>query len=291
VEILTNPNIRPNKDWLSFVKTSRAQARIRGFIKQQQRDRSIDIGRDLLEREFRRFELNFAKIVKSAEFLKHANDMGHSRADDLVSAVGYGKLSPTNVLQKLLPPEKLAERKDPAEADGAAVKGDGQLASGSRLTELFRRVAKRTRTTGGVRIGGLDDVLVRFGKCCGPVPGDPIVGFITRGRGVTVHVRGCRKAMESDPERRVEVTWDVHGEFKRVVNLKIRSDDRKGLLARMSETFADIGVNIVRAEARASQDKTGAVSTFEVEISDAKQLSTIVRAIGSIAGVHSVERV
>ena len=100
-----------------------------------------------------------------------------------------------------------------------------------------------------------------------------------------------RKAMESDPERRVEVTWDVHGEFKRVVNLKVRSDDRKGLLARMSETFADIGVNIIHAEARASQDKTGAVSTFEVEISDAKQLSTIVRAIGSIAGVHSVERV
>jgi guanosine-3',5'-bis(diphosphate) 3'-pyrophosphohydrolase len=291
VEILTNPNIRPNKDWLSFVKTSRAQARIRGFIKQQQRDRSIDIGRDLLEREFRRFELNFAKIVKSAEFLKHANDMGHSRADDLVSAVGYGKLSPTNVLQKLLPPEKLAERKDSAEVDGGGVKGEGPLASGSRLTELFKRVAKRTRTTGGVRIGGLDDVLVRFGKCCGPVPGDPIVGFITRGRGVTVHVRGCRKAMESDPERRVEVTWDVHGEFKRVVNLKVRSDDRKGLLARMSETFADIGVNIIHAEARASQDKTGAVSTFEVEISDAKQLSTIVRAIGSIAGVHSVERV
>jgi guanosine-3',5'-bis(diphosphate) 3'-pyrophosphohydrolase len=291
VEILTNPNIRPNKDWLSFVKTSRAQARIRGFIKQQQRDRSIDIGRDLLEREFRRFDLNFAKIVKSAEFLKHANDMGHSRADDLVSAVGYGKLSPTNVLQKLLPPEKLAERKDPTEAGGAALKGDGQIASGGRLTELFKRVAKRTRTTGGVRIGGIDDVLVRFGKCCGPVPGDPIVGFITRGRGVTVHVSGCRKAMESDPERRVEVSWDVHGEFKRVVNLKVRSDDRKGLLARMSETFADIGVNIVRAEARASQDKSGAVSTFEVEISDAKQLSSIVRAIGSIAGVHSVERV
>ncbi|GAC1346153.1 MAG: bifunctional (p)ppGpp synthetase/guanosine-3',5'-bis(diphosphate) 3'-pyrophosphohydrolase [Myxococcales bacterium] len=287
VEILTNPNIRPNKDWLSFVKTSRAQARIRGFIKGQQRERSIDIGRDLLEREFRRFDLNFSKLSKSADFLQHANDMGHSRADDLVSAVGYGKLSPTNVLQKILPPERLLERKDGEPAE----RGDGLLSSGNRLTELFRRVARRTRTAGGVRIGGLDDVLVRFGKCCGAVPGDPIVGFITRGRGVTVHVRGCRKAMETDPERRVDVSWDVHGDFKRLVNLKVLSDDRKGLLARMSETFADVGVNIIHAEARASQDKTAAVSTFEVEITDAKQLNEVLRAIGTIPGVHSVDRV
>jgi GTP pyrophosphokinase len=281
-EILTSANARPNKDWLSFVKTSRAQAKIRNFIKQQQRDRSIDIGRDLLEREFKRFDLNFPKILKTPEFLRAANDMGHSRADDLVSAVGYGKLSPTNVLNKLYPPERLAEKK-PVEA----VDGNGE--GGNRLTELFRRVAQRTRTTGGVRIGGLDDVLVRYGKCCAPVPGDPIIGFITRGRGVTVHVRGCKKAMETDPERRVDVAWDVHGEFKRSVNLRVKSDDRKGLLARLSETFADVGVNIVQANARTGEQ--GAVSTFEVEIADVKQLNDVLRAIGNIPGVHSVERV
>jgi GTP pyrophosphokinase len=283
VEILTGNNARPNKDWLSFVRTSRAQAKIRSFIKTTQRERSIDIGRDLLDREFRRFDLNFAKVLKSDEFLKHANEMGHSRPDDLVSAVGYGKLSPTNVLQKLYPPEKLAEKK-PSETNG-----DGE-AAGNRLTELFRRVAQRTRTQGGVRIGGVDDVLVRYGKCCAPVPGDPIVGFITRGRGVTVHVRGCKKAMETDPDRRVDVAWDVHGEFKRVVNLRVTSDDRKGLLAQMSETFAEVGVNIVQANARSSQNH-GAVSTFEVEIADVKQLNEVVRAIGAIPGVHTVERV
>jgi guanosine-3',5'-bis(diphosphate) 3'-pyrophosphohydrolase len=283
VEILTGTTARPNKDWLAFVKTSRAQARIRAFIKNTQRERSIDIGRDLLEREFKRFDLNFGKIAKSEGFLKAANDMGHSRSDDLVSAVGYGKLSPTNVLQKLYPPERLAERK-PSEAQAEA---DG---SGNRLTELFRRVAQRNRTSGGVRIGGVDDVLVRYGKCCAPVPGDPIVGFITRGRGVTVHVRGCKKAMETDPERRVDVAWDVHGEFKRSVNLRVRSDDRKGLLAAMSETFAEVGVNIIQANARAGGDQ-GAVSTFEVEIADVKQLNDVLRAIGRIPGVHSVERV
>src|SRR5213082_2062655 len=110
IEILTSPNARPNKDWLSFVKTSRAQAKIRSFIKGQQRERSIDIGRDLLDREFKRFDLNFAKVLKTPEFLKAANDMGHSRAEDLVSAVGYGKLSPANIMHKLYP-EKLAEKK------------------------------------------------------------------------------------------------------------------------------------------------------------------------------------
>ena len=281
VEILTSTNARPNKDWLSFVKTSRAQAKIRNFIKGQQRERSIDIGRDLLEREFKRFDLNFTKVAKTSDFLRAANDMGHSRADDLVSAVGYGKLSPANVLHKLYPQDKLK----PAEKIDGGANGTTPIA----LTQLFRRVAQRTRTSGGVRIGGVDDVLVRYGKCCAPVPGDPIVGFITRGRGVTVHVQGCRKAMETDPERRVDVAWDVHGDFKRSVNLKVMSDDRKGLLARMSETFAEVGVNIVQANARANGD--GAVSTFEVEIADVKQLNDVLRAIGQIPGVHSVERV
>ena len=131
--------------------------------------------------------------------------------------------------------------------------------------------------------------MIRWGKCCSPLPGDPITGFITRGRGVTVHVSGCKKAMETDPERRVDVAWDVRGEFKRVVNLRVKSDDRKGLLAQMSETFADIGVNIVQANAKTID--RGAVSTFEVEIADVKQLNDVLRAIGNIPGVHSVERV
>ncbi len=285
VEILTGPNVKPNKDWLSYVKTSRAQALIRSFIKLQQRERSIDIGKDLLEREFRRFDLNFGKLVKSEIFLKAANEMGHSRADDLVSAVGYGKLSPTNVLQKILPPEKMLEKK--TAADNASAKG---AQPSNRLTELFRRVAQRSRASGGVRIGGIDDVLVRYGKCCSPVVGDPIIGFITRGRGVTVHTKACKKAMETDPERRVDVAWDVHGEFKRTVNLRVKSDDRQGLLAKLSETFADVGANILQANAKATGDR-GAVSTFEVEIADVKQLNDVVRAIGKIPGVHSVERI
>jgi guanosine-3',5'-bis(diphosphate) 3'-pyrophosphohydrolase len=192
-----------------------------------------------------------------------------------------------NVLQKVVPPEKLAEKRAAA---GEPEKAPPSSTAG-RLTELFKRVAQRSRASGGVAVGGVDDVLVRYGKCCGPVPGDPIVGFITRGRGVTVHVRGCKKAMESDLERRVEVTWDVRGEFKRSVHLRVKSDDKKGLLAKLSETFADVGVNIIHADARAAQDKRGAVSTFEIEVTDAKQLNEAIRAIGNIPGVHTVDRV
>src|SRR5438045_7505605 len=112
---------------------------------------------------------------------------------------------------------------------------------------------------------------------------------ITRSRSVPGHARACKNALETDPERRVEVTWDVHGEFKRAVNLRVRSDDRKGLLAKMSETFADVGVNILQANAR-SNGEQGAVSTFEIEIVDVKQLNDVVRAIGRIPGVRSVER-
>jgi len=280
VEILTNDSVKPNKDWLSFVKTSKAQARIRAYIKGQQRERSVEIGREVLEREARKYDLSLSKLLKMPEFAKAASDQGHARPDDLISAVGYGKVSATQVLQRILPPEKLKPE---------AEKPNGFLGAPGRLTELFKRVAQRTRTSGGVRIGGIDDVLVRYGKCCSPVPGDAICGFITRGRGVTVHTKGCKKAMESDPERRVEVTWDVQGEFKRVVNLRVRSDDRKGLLAKMSETFTDVGVNIIQANARAGEK--GAVSMFEVEISNIRQLNELLRAIGQIPGVHSVERV
>src|ERR671917_214552 len=130
----------------------------------------------------------------------------------------------------------------------------------------------------GVQIGGGGDVLVRFGRCCNPVPGDPIAGFITRGRGVTVHTVGCEKALATDPERRVDVSWDVRGDFKRPVTLRVLTADRTGLLADISNTFSKKGVNISQANCRATGDDR-AVNTFEVTISDLKQLTDLMRTI------------
>ena len=271
-EVLTSPNAQPNKDWLGFVKTSRAQARIRQFIRQAEHKRSLEIGREVAERELRRFGLNLNRLQKDGELDKVAAQFGYRIGDDLLVGIGYGKVSPMQLLQKLLPPEKLATPPPTPEP--------------SRLSEIFRKVARRP--AGGVRISGIDDVLVRFGRCCNPVPGDPIVGFITRGRGVTVHTIGCEKALTLDPARRVDVTWDVKGDFKRLVSVKVVTQDRPGILAKVSQAFGEAAINIASANVRAHGDR--AVLSFEVSVQDLKQLTSVMRGIERIDGVHSVER-
>ena len=287
VEVLTSPNAHPSKDWLTFVKTSRAQQRIRGYIKQQQRDKSVQLGRELIDREFRRVGLNFNRMLKAGDLKQHANDLGYRSEEDMLAAVGYGKVAPHQLIQKIAP-EKVAGN-EPREAPANGVNGSGVMPSLSRVTEVARRlVGKQAR--GGVQIGGVDDVLVRFGRCCNPVPGDPIAGFITRGRGVTVHTVNCEKALATDPERRVDVSWDVRGDFKRPVPLRVLTADRPGLLADISNAFSKRGVNISQANCRATGDDR-AVNTFEVTISDLKQLTELMQSIESLHGVYSVERI
>ena len=140
-----------------------------------------------------------------------------------------------------------------------------------------------------MRISGIEDILVRYGKCCNPVPGDPIVGFITRGRGVTVHTARCEKGLAMDPLRRVDVSWDVKGDLKRLVSVRVVSDDRPGMLARVSQIFSEAGVNIAQADVRAGTER--AVLSFEVSVQDLKQLTGVMRSLEKLEGVHSVERV
>jgi guanosine-3',5'-bis(diphosphate) 3'-pyrophosphohydrolase len=276
VEILTSPTSHPSKDWLTFVKTSRAQTRIRSFIRQEERRRSYEIGREVAERELRRFGMSLTRQEKGGELDKAAQALGFKKGEDVIVAIGYGRVAAKDLLQQLLPPEKLAQ--PPPEEP-----------STSRLTEIFRKVARRP--TGGVRISGIDDVLVRYGRCCNPVPGDDIVGFITRGRGVTVHTRACEKCLEMDPLRRVDVSWDEKaGETKRPVSIRVVTDDRAGVLAEISRTISEAGMNISQATCRT----TGvgrAVNTFEMAIGDLKQLRSVMRGIEQLEGVVSVERV
>jgi GTP pyrophosphokinase len=277
VEILTSPTAHPSKDWLTFVKTSRAQTRIRSFIRQIEHKRSLEIGKELAERELKRYGVTLNKVAKSGDLDQVAGKLGYKKGDDLLVALGYGKVSPSQLLQQILPPEKLAQA--PPEEPAAT----------SRLTEIFRKVARRP--TGGVRISGIDDVLVRYGKCCNPVPGDDIVGFITRGRGVTVHTRACEKTLSLDPLRRIDVSWDTKaGDVKRPVSIRVVTDDRPGVLAQISKTISEAGMNISQATCRT----TGlgrAVNTFEMAIGDLKQLRSVMRGIETLEGVVSVERV
>jgi GTP pyrophosphokinase len=288
VEVLTSPSAHPSKDWLTFVKTSRAQQKIRAFIKAQQREKSLQLGRELTEREFKRFSLTLNKLIKNGELKKHAEDLGYRSEDDLLVAVGYGKVQPGQLVERLLPAEKVAEvRETAAERESAPPSTTQQIFS--TVTDFARKVVGR-KATGGVVIGGIDDVLVRFGRCCNPVPGDAIVGFITRGRGVTVHTAQCDKALATDPERRVDVSWDVKSDFTRPVSLRLLTQDRRGLLADISQTFSTRGVNILQANCRATGDDR-AVNTFEVTISDLKQLNELMRTLEGLQGVYSVERI
>jgi GTP pyrophosphokinase len=276
VEVLTSPQAHPSKDWLTFVKTSRAQARIRQFLRQAEHRRSIEIGRELAERELRRYGLTLNRMLKGGEMEKAAQALGYRVADDLLAALGYGKVSPLQIMQHLLPAEKLAASQ-PTEPPTA-----------NRITELFRKMARRP--VEGVRISGIDDVLVRYGKCCNPVPGDAVVGFITRGRGVTVHTQACPKIQGIDPERRVEVTWDVHSDLRRPVSLRVVTNDRPGILAEISQIFSAAGMNISQASCRTTTPGERAINDFEVTVGDLKQLTSVIRSIERVDGVQTVQR-
>jgi GTP pyrophosphokinase len=271
------------------VKTSRAQQRIRVFIKSQQREKSLQLGKELGEREFKRFGLNLNKMLKSGELKKPAEDLGYRTEEDMLVAVGYGKVQPSQLLERVLPPERFEELKSKESAKEPVAPAPASTGILGTVAELARKAVGK-KNGNGVAVGGIDDVLVRFGRCCNPVPGDAICGFITRGRGVTVHTTDCEKALATDPERRVEVQWDVRGDFKRPVTLRVLTVDRPGLLADISQTFSKKGVNISQANCRATGDDR-AVNTFEVTISDLKQLNDIMRSIEKLTGVYSVERV
>ncbi|HEY5934682.1 MAG TPA: ACT domain-containing protein, partial [Kofleriaceae bacterium] len=195
--------------------------------------------------------------------------------DELIIQVGYGKITAQQVLEKALPElKKIDEPEKKAE---------------SMLKTLLRKVTRRTSSS-GIKVAGEEDILVRFAKCCSPLPGDPIVGFITRGRGVTVHRRDCDKGLDLDPERRIDVEWDGNGKTQHEVAIQILCADKPGLLAHISQSFTDQGVNISQAHCRATEDGR-AVNTFHASVRDLDQLKSVIRSLSRIKGVYSVDRV
>ncbi len=271
-EVITNKAQKPNKDWLEFVKTSRARTKIRAVVRNNERERAVVIGKELLEREFKRYSESAQKHIKSGAVLEAFKNEKYHDVDDVLTAIGYGKLSPQVVVEKVLPQDL---REKPAEAPKK-----------SRLTELIERVARRS--SGGVRLEGIDDMLVHYARCCSPVKGDPIIGFVSRGRGLIVHRRDCTKVFELDPERRINVSWDSSTSFSRTINLRVLTDDREGMLADLSGVFSKNQINISEANCKVSGGQ--AVNTFKCGISDIDQLRKVVKALEGVKGVHAVER-
>ncbi|ABB32550.1 (p)ppGpp synthetase I, SpoT/RelA [Geobacter metallireducens RCH3] len=272
VEVITSPHHTPSKDWLKIVRSSRARNKIRAWIKTEERVRSISLGKEIMEKEFRRFSLNLGKLQKTGELKRVATEFGYVGDDDLMAAVGYGKLSCNQVLGKLLPEEKLAEKQELKES------------------RIGKAISKLTgKSTSAIQIGGVDDVLVRFGKCCNPVPGDEIVGFITRGRGVTVHTADCPIALENDPERRIAVDWNRERKAALPVKIKVSCHDQKGILANITLAITNCEANISSASIQSTVDRRG-VNIFEVDVTSLEHLTRVMNNIMKVSGVTHVER-
>jgi GTP pyrophosphokinase len=276
VDIITTSAQKPSKDWLKFVITSRAQAKIRHHLKNEQRERSHRLGRDLLAKALRNLHRSLQNAEKD-KLLERAAALLHlGSPEEVIIHIGYGKLSP-EVVAATMYPSPLSQE---ASAEGLPV-----------LSEISRPQNRREsrRTVGGIRVQGEADIVVRFAKCCSPLPGDPIVAFISRGRGVIVHIRSCSKAFHLDPARSVEVAWDEDSKILRPVTIEIISEDKPGILAALSKCFMEHGVNIAQAKCKATLDKKG-INTFQVSVTHVDQLQKVLCAIESIDGVTSTAR-
>lgn len=271
VEIITSSKQHPRKDWLDFVKTTKAKSRIRQWIKNQERDESISLGKNILEKALEQAHLDAQNIAKNEQLEEIAKDFSLSSVQDLLANIGYGMISSNQVIGRLKPQETESEK-----AEGLMKK------MVARLT--------RKKDTKGIKVKGLDDVLVRFANCCHPLPGERVIGFITMGRGVTVHKHDCKEMFDADSRRIVEVLWEPSEEDVYMARLKITSDDKKGILADISSIMAQRDANIIQAEVKTTMDKKG-VSFFTIQVSDYKQLEGIMGAIKKIKEVLIVERI
>src|SRR5213592_2823479 len=270
VEIVTSPNQHPSRDWLKFVKSTRARTKINQWLKIEERTRSIELGRELFEREAKKYRLNPTALLTGDEMQRAAADLGYPTPDDVLAAVGYGKASVHQLLNKLAPGATLDTVERPRAAAGT-----------------------RPKTDQGVRIRGVDDLLVRFAKCCNPLPGDQIVGFITRGRGLTVHGRDCLTVAKSvlDRERLINVEWDVAEPGKRPVRIAVYiGKDRPGLLSEITGAISARNGNITKAEVTVTDDRRG-INHFVIEVADLRQLQDIIAKIREVKDVINVERV
>jgi guanosine-3',5'-bis(diphosphate) 3'-pyrophosphohydrolase len=266
VEVMTSAHQVPRKDWLEFVVTGKARSRIRHAIRAEEMDSSRQLGREILERELRKAGLSLPRLIERGELDTAASRHGRGSAEDLLAAVGYGRIAAADVVRGL--------------------RGDETPIVERPKRRLFRR---QRDAKVGIRVSGHSDVLVRFAKCCAPIPGDEVVGFVTRGRGVTVHSKECPKSFELDPARRIEVEWNPTAEVPHCIKMRVRSQDRPGLLATVTKTISSAGLNIGAARVTTSPDKR-AEQTFDVWVADLAALNAVMKEISRIKGVLSVER-
>lgn len=278
VEVITSKTQHPSKDWLKMCVTSRAKSKIRAYVKTEQRKRALELGREIVERGFRKAGVPLQKNFEGPKFEKLLKDQGCQTLDELYIRVGYGKITPQAMLEALAIEKPKVEEPEKETFLSRAVKS---------------AVNRTKKSTSVITVDGMDDVLVRYAKCCLPIPGDPIVGFISRGRGITIHRADCQKAYEIDAARAVEVDWNTNADKsaapERMVRVKVTSEDKAGLLKNMSEVFAAKGCNIHNVQARTTRDRR-AISIFDISVKDVRELTELMHQLQRLPGVTHVQR-
>jgi GTP pyrophosphokinase len=280
VEILTTANSHPSRDWLNFVVTSRAKNRVRHWVAEQQRAESIEIGRKLFEKEAARFQLPTKKLLNGSDdvFKRIAGEYGYGRVDDLLAAIGYGKLVPRNVIAKYLPPEKFEE---------LDAQKESKLRSGMRAVRRLIRLGDDA-----IIVRGVDDLMVTRARCCNPLRGEEIIGYVTLGKGVAVHTLRCKnvKQLMINPERIVEVEWAGKSDNAAyAVKLLAITENRTGMIAGITGAISDMKTGIRDARASVASDERGRIEVT-VEVFDVKHLDKVINSIKSVPGVLDVER-
>jgi GTP pyrophosphokinase len=272
VQVITTAGHHPSRDWLNFAVTSRARNKIKHYIHAEEKARSLDLGRKVFEKEARRYGLNLKSLTDGPAFAAVLTEYGYSKAEELFTALGYGKLAVKSVLAKVVPGEQLKEAPE------------------SGLASVVRRVLGQTEEK--IKVRGFDDLMVFRARCCNPIRGEKIIGYITRGKGVSVHSAACTNVVNLlyDPERKIDVEWDKGTDASHyTVRLTLQVEDRKGILAEVTSKIAGINTNIRNVEATSDADSRGRID-MTVEISDLKHLQKVVKALKSVTGVVDVER-
>jgi guanosine-3',5'-bis(diphosphate) 3'-pyrophosphohydrolase len=278
VEILTQAGHKPSRDWLAIAKSSRARNKIKHWLNVHQRERAIEIGRKLIEKEARKYRVSL-KDIKDEELQKIASDYGAGRSDDLLAGIGYGKYSARQILGRMAP------------ASGTPLE-DEEQEKPSGLASVVRRVFGGDQNNNAIRVKGHGDLLVYRARCCNPIRGESIVGYVTRGKGVAVHALNCPNVMNLmyEPERKIDVEWaqDDGTPSAYPVKLTVFCDDRFGMLKQITAVISDTKTNIRNIEARTSNGQANV--DIVLDIADLKHLENIVTGVRKIPGVHDVQR-
>jgi guanosine-3',5'-bis(diphosphate) 3'-pyrophosphohydrolase len=277
VEILTSPSARPSRDWMNFVKTSRARSKIRHYLAESERAMAVELGEKLFEKEADKFRLNAKKIINSGDLDRVAAEYGCARADDVLAGIGYGKLLPRNIIAKLLPPDRA-----------------GEIEENQKRT-LKQVVKQALGFQDRIKVKDVDDIMVYRAGCCNPIRGEDIMGYITRGKGVAVHSKRCPNApsLMVNPERLIEVEWmksDAEHLSAYPITMRLVTEDRPGMVADVTQSIANVGTNIRGINASLDDEGRGRL-ILTAEIFDLKHLEKITSALKSVKGVIDVERI